>query len=163
MAISTPVMRAPVIRWSAMGCPPSSQTQTVSATPISLALASAASRTMRASSSVSRLTVIIRPASRDTGSRHLHPYVPALDPHGVRRDRRAPGGQETLSGPNVVQPPVPRTGQPGPGQLALAERTAAVRARVSTYVDALPDAGQHQARTVDLRQLAAVRRDLLEG
>src|SRR3990172_37373 len=82
MAISTPVRRAPVIRWRAMGCPPSSQTQMVSATPISLALASAASRTMRASSSVSRLTVIIRAASRDAGSRHVHPYTPTLDPHG---------------------------------------------------------------------------------
>src|SRR5574342_203062 len=163
MAISTPVRRAPVIRWIAMGCPPSSQTQIVSATPISLALASAASRTMRASSSVSRLTVIIRAVSRDIGSRHLHPYIPSFDPHGVRRDRRAPGGQETLPGPHVVEPSVPRTGQPDPDEPALAERAAAVRASVGTGVHALPDAGQHHAPPVDFRQHAAARPDFLEG
>src|ERR1700716_1366518 len=130
MAISTPVMRAPVIRCSAIGCPPSSQTQMVSATPIALALASAASRTIRASSSVSRLTVIIRAATCDAASRHLHPYVAALDPHGVGRDRGPPGGQETLPGAHVVEPTVPGTGELRPGELALAERAALVRARV---------------------------------
>src|SRR6266536_2806472 len=155
MEISTPVMRAPVIRWSAMGCPPSSQTQIVSATPISLALASAASSTIRASSSVSRLTVIIRAAAR---SRHLHPYVVAVDPHWVCRDRRAPLGHEALSGAHVVEPPVPGTGQPRPRELALAERTALVRARVGAGVHALPDSGQHDARSIDLDELAAARR-----
>src|SRR6266508_2276519 len=163
MAISTPVMRAPVIRCRAIGCPPSSHTQMVSATPISLDLASAASRMMRASSSVRRLTVIIRAATRDAGSRPVHPYVAALDPHGVGRDRGAPGGQETLPGPHVVEPSVPGTRQLGPGELAQAERAAAVRARVGARVDALPDAGQHHARPVDLHQLAAARRDIREG
>src|SRR6266568_1307462 len=99
-----PLTPTPPTTWpsSAMGCPPSSQTQIVSATPISLALASAASSTIRASSSVSRLTVIIRAAAR---SRHLHPYVVALDPHRVGRDRRAPLGHEALPGAHVVEPP----------------------------------------------------------
>src|SRR4029450_10174947 len=42
IAISTPVSRAPVIRCSAIGWPPSSQTQMVSGTLLSWALASAA-------------------------------------------------------------------------------------------------------------------------
>src|SRR5437762_465523 len=163
MAISTPVMRAPVIRCSAMGCAPSSQTQMVSATPISLALVSAAASMMRASSSVSRLTVIIRVAAPDSRSRHLHPYGAALDPHGVGRDRVTPGGQETLPGAHVVEPTVPRTGEPRPHEPALAERTALVRARVGTRVDALSHAGQHDARPVDLHELAAARRKVREG
>src|SRR5947207_3005393 len=158
MAISTPVMRAPVIRCSAMGCPPSSQMQMVSATPISLALVSAAASMMRASSSVSRLTVIIRAAAPGPRSRHLHPYVAVLDPHGIGRDRGAPGGQETLPGAYVVEPTVPGTGELRPGELALAERAALVRARVGARVHPLFDAGQHDARPVDLHELAAARR-----
>src|SRR5262245_18507679 len=59
MAISTPVSRAPVIRCSAMGWPPSSQTQIVSVTPISRARRSAASSMTLASSRVRRFTVIM--------------------------------------------------------------------------------------------------------
>ena len=52
IAISTPVMRAPVMRWRAIGWPPSSHTQMVSVTPIARAFASAAVSSTSASSRV---------------------------------------------------------------------------------------------------------------
>src|SRR5438093_7825434 len=163
MAISTPVSRAPVIRWRAMGWPPSSHTQMVSSAPISLALASAASSMMRASSSVSRLTVIISPVPPPSRSWHVDPDLVALDAHGVGRDGGAAGGQEALTGPHVVHPAMPGAGQSGPGQLPFTERAAAVRARVGTGIYLIPDAGQGQACSVHLGEHAAARGDLREG
>src|SRR5712692_2452462 len=163
MAISTPVMRAPVIRCSAMGCPPSSQTQMVSATPMALALASAAFRMTRASSSVSRLTVIIRAIPRGRGSRHVHPDLAGLDPDGIGGNGAATGGQEALPGADVVHPAVPGTGQPRPPEHALAERTALVRAGAVAGVDLVADSGEHDRRAPHLHQLAAARREIREG
>src|SRR6266446_5801880 len=160
MAISTPVMRAPVIRCRAMGCPPSSQTQMVSATPMALALISAASRMMRASSSVSRLTVIIRAVPRGRGSWHLHPDLPRLDPDGIGGNGAAAGGQEALPGADVVHPAVPGTGQPRPPEHALTERTALVRAGAAAGVHLVTDSREHDRRAPHLHQLAATRREI---
>src|SRR4030095_9987856 len=131
----------------------------VSSTPISLALASAASSMMRASSSVSRLTVIIPPVPPPSHSRHVDPDLVALDTHGVGRDGGAAGGQETLTGPHVVHPAMPGAGQPGPRQLPFTERTAAVRAHVGAGVHPLSDAGQRHPRSVHLGEHAAARAD----
>jgi hypothetical protein len=59
IAISTPVIRASSMRCSAMTFPPSSQTQIVSATPISCAFSSAAAIIASASCKVNRGIVII--------------------------------------------------------------------------------------------------------
>src|SRR6267142_477619 len=163
MAISTPVMRAPVIRCRAMGYPPSSQTQIVSATPMALAFASAASRMMRASSSVIRLTVIIRAIPRRRGSWHVHPDLARLDPHGIGDNGAAAGGQEALPGADVVHPAVPGTGQPRPPEHALPERTALVRAGAVAGVDLVADTGEHERSAPHLHQLAAARREIREG
>src|SRR3984893_12814273 len=163
MAISTPVMRAPVIRCRAIGCPPSSQTQMVSGTPMALAIASAASRMMRASSSVSRLTVIIRAILHGRGSWHVHPDLARLDPDLIGGNGAAPDGQEALPGADVVHPAVPGTGQPRPPEHSLTERTALVRARAVAGVDLVTDTGQHDRRAPHLYQLAAARREIREG
>ena len=104
MAISTPVIRAPVIRWSAIGWPPSSQTQIVSVTPIARALASAAASSTSASSRVSRLTVITA-VPRGSGRPPAGPGSSA---------RSLPARETHLTGAHVVHPAVPRARQTRP-------------------------------------------------
>src|SRR5262245_16430874 len=163
MAISTPVSRAPVIRCSAMGCPPSSHTQMVSRAPISFALVSAASSTMHASSSVSRLTVIIPPFLSGDRSWQVHPDGLAVDAHGIGCDGGAAGWEETLTRPHVEHPAVPGTGEPRPGQLALVERTALVGARGRAGVHTLACAHQDHTGPVQFVERAAAHRELREG
>src|SRR5215467_4636641 len=146
-----------------MGCPPSSQTQIVSRTPISVAFASAAPRMMRASSRVSRLTLITPSFPPGSGSRHVDPDLVALDPHRVGRDGRATRGEEAGAGAHVEHPAVPGAGQSRPCELALAERAATVWAGVGAGIDLLPDPGQDHPHPIDVRQLASARGQLREG
>src|SRR5262245_45158123 len=135
----------------------------VSRTPISLAFASAASRMMRASSRVSRLTVITPSSPPGSGSRHVDPDLVALNPHPVDRDGRATRGEEAGGGAHVEHPATPGAGQSRPCELALAERAAPVRASVGTRIDLLADPGQDHPHPIDVGQLASGRGHLREG
>src|SRR5262250_3914216 len=135
----------------------------VSRTSISLALASAASRMMRASSRVSRLTVIMPSSPRGLRSRHVDPDLLAVDPHRIDRDGHAARGQEARAGAHVEHPAMPGTGQARPRELAFAEGAASVRAGGGAGIDLLPDPGQDHPHPIDVGQRASARGDLREG
>src|SRR5215831_19247525 len=135
----------------------------VSRTSISLALASAASRMMRASSRVSRLTVIIPSSPRGRRSRHVDPDLLAVKPHRIDRDGHAARGQQASTGAHVEHPAMPGAGQARPRELAFAEGTAPVRAGGGAGIDLLADPGQDHPHPIDVGQLACARGDLREG
>src|SRR5690349_1800436 len=118
---------------------------------------------MRASSRVSRLTVITPECPPGWGSRHVDPDLVALDPHRIGGDGGTARRQETGAGAYVEHPAVPGAGQPRPRELALAERTAPVRTRVGAGIDLLPDPGQDHPPAIDVGQPACARGDLGEG
>ena len=63
-------------------------------------------------------------------------------------------GKHALARPDVEHPAVPRAGEPRPGELALAQRAALVRADVAAGVDVVSGAGQDDAHAVRFHEHA---------
>src|SRR5262245_20243419 len=87
-----------------------------------------------------------------------HQHVATLDLRLVARDLQVVG--DALAGGDVVLPRVPRAGDDAALELALAERTAAVRAFVVDRVEAAVDVEQRQLLPLDGDGLARPGRDL---
>ena len=77
-----------------------------------------------------------------SGSRHVHEDVVAVDANRVGRNGGAARGKRALAGPDVEHPAVPGTGEPGPAELALAQRAASVRADIAAGIELISGAGQ---------------------
>src|SRR5712692_6443295 len=130
---------------------PSSTTAIATRKPSSRALAAPLSMHSRACLRVSAM------------SWHLHDDVVGFHPHFVEWHARATPGEGALSRPHVVNPAVPRAGEAGSAELALAQRTPFVGACIAAGVDPIADPGENDPGAVEFDEPGLARRHLLEG
>src|SRR6185369_9445029 len=131
-AISGVTQSAPSIRWQATRCPASSTTAMATRKPSSSAFASPLSMHSMAVVSV---TIVEPPLGCPRVSGHVHEDVVAVDANRVGRNGGATRGKGALARPDIEHPAVPGTGEPGPAELALAQRAASMRADIATGID----------------------------